>query len=272
MSRFSLLLLLASLLHAGLIQSKAAPPAAPSTPAPAAPAPSLPPADMNPLPWADGEALTYLVSWMGLNAAQGVFSAHDKGDHWEFNLQLVSCGLVNKVYPFTSYFWSLLAKSPWRSTEYGEYRFEYGRTIKEQTQINYAGHLGTREMWGEGKTKTFPVAEDAVDDLGTMLYHLRSYPWKPGDKRTLYVYESNSEKQGEVECQAREKRAFGSWPSQPLLRLMALPTVGTHHKGHLLIWMTDDARHLPLHAELDFRYGTFDIDLVQADKTLPIAH
>jgi hypothetical protein len=27
--------------------------------------------------------------------------------------------------------------------------------------------------------------------------------------------------------------------------------------------MTDDARHLPLHAELEFRYGTFDIDLVK---------
>jgi hypothetical protein len=52
---------------------------------------------------------------------------------------------------------------------------------------------------------------------------------------------------------------------------MALPTVGTHHRGHLLLWMTDDARHLVPHAELDFRYGTFDIDLVKADKTLPIA-
>ncbi|HUB67262.1 MAG TPA: DUF3108 domain-containing protein [Candidatus Methylacidiphilales bacterium] len=267
MSRLLLIFLLAGFFYAGFIQAKAVPP-----PAPPAPATPPPPVDMNHLPWADGETLTYLVSWMGLDAAQGVFSAHDKGDHWEFDLQLVSRGMVNEVYPFTAYFWSLLAKSPWRSAEYGEYRFEYSRTIKERTRIDYSKHLGTREMWGEGKTKTFPVAEDSVDDIGSMLYHLRAYPWKAGDQRTLYVYESNSEKQGETECQAREKRAFGPWPVQPLLRVMALPTVGTHHRGHLLVWMTDDARHLPIHAELDFRYGTFDIDLVKADKTLPIAH
>ena len=255
------------LLLAGLVGG----PFALAAPAPPALETPLPPADMGHLPWADGETLTYLVSWTALNAAQGTFSAHNKGDHWEFNLDLASRGLVDEIYPFTGYFWALLAPAPWRSIEYGEYRFEYSRTIKERTRINYPGHLATREMWSEGKTKTFPIAEDAIDDIGTMLYHLRAYAWKPGDKRTLYVYESNSEKQGEVECQARETRAFGAWPAQPLLRIMAVPTVGTHHRGHLLLWMTDDARHLPLHAELDFRYGTFDIDLVKADKTLPIA-
>ncbi|MCE0497007.1 MAG: DUF3108 domain-containing protein [Methylacidiphilales bacterium] len=259
MFRTLFILLLTSLMGGPLVL--AAP--APSPAVPPAPVPSLPPADMGHLPWADGETLTYLVSWTALNAAQGTFSAHNKGDHWEFNLELASRGLVDEIYPFTGYFWSLLAAAPWRSIEYGEYRFEYSRTIKERTRIDYPGHLATREMWGAGQTKTFPIAEDSIDDVGSMLYHLRAYAWKPGDKRTLYVYESNSEKQGEAECQARETRAFGSWPAQPLLRIMAVPTVGTHHRGHLLLWMTDDARHLPLHAELDFRYGTFDIDLVK---------
>jgi len=240
------------------------------TPTPA-PSPSAVPTPTQ-IPWADGETLTYLVSWTGLEAAQGIFSVHDKGDHWEFNLALASRGTVDAVYPFTGHFWSILTKSPWRSIEYGEYRFEPRRTIKERTRIDYTRHQGTREVWSEGKTKDFPIAEDAVDDLGTMLYHLRACSWKPGDKHTLYVYESDSEKQGEVECQARESRAFGTWPAQPLLRIMALPTVGTHRRGHLVFWMTDDARHLPLHVELEFRYGTFDIDLTRADKTLPISH
>jgi hypothetical protein len=241
--------------------------------APAAQPPS-PVADIisNPLPWSDGESLTYLISWTTLQAAEGTFTAHDKGDHWEFNLALTSRGVVNTIYPFTGQFWSLLSKSPWRSIEYGEYRFEPRRTIKERTQIDYTAHQGTREVWSEGKTKTFPIAEDAVDDVGTMLYHLRAWPLKPGDKRTLYVYESDSEKQGEVECQARETRAFGIWPAQPLLRVMAVPTVGTHRRGHLLCWMTDDARHLPIHAELEFRYGTFVLDLTKTDKLLPLGH
>jgi len=220
--------------------------------------------DFNHLPWTDGESLTYLVSWGGFEAAQGDFTAHQKNDHWQFNL--ASRGLVDDFYPFTGNFWCVLAPPPWRSVEYGEYRFEPRRTIKERTRIDYGQHLGTREIWTTGKSKTFPIAEASVDDVGTMLYHLRAGTWKPGDRRLLHVYESDSEKEALAECQARETRAFGIWPSQPLLRILVLPGKGTHHRGRLMLWMTDDARHLPVHADLEFRYGTFSIDLTKADK------
>jgi len=257
--------LLAALLGAALFATSSRMPAAePSLP------PS-PPVDFHHLPWTDGEALTYLVSLGGFDAAQGTFVARDKSDHWEFKLSLASRGLVDDFYPFTGTFWSILAPPPWRSVEYGEFRFEPRKTIKEQTRIDYAKHQGTREIWIEGKTKTFPIAEQSVDDVGTMLYHLRTGPWNPGDRRTLYVYESNSEKEALAECQARETRAFGAWPKQPVLRILVLPGKGTHHRGRLMLWLTDDARRLPLHADLDFRYGTFSIDLTKADKAPPTA-
>jgi Protein of unknown function (DUF3108) len=224
------------------------------------------PVDFQHLPWGDGESLTYLISWGAIDAAQGTFIAHKKGDHWEFDLSLASRGLVDDFYPFTGNFWCILAPPPWRSVEYGEYRFEPHRTIKERTRIDYAEHRGTRERWIEGKSKTFPIAEESVDDVGSMLYHLRADTWKPGDRRILHIYESDSEKEAMVECQARETRAFGTWPSQTLLRIQALPGKGTHHRGGLMLWITDDARHLPVHADLDFRYGTFSIDLVKTTK------
>jgi hypothetical protein len=228
--------------------------------------PPSPPIDFQHLPWTDGEALTYLISWTGFDAAQGTFVAHDRGTHWEFNLSLGSRGLVDEFYPFTGAFWCVLAPPPWRSVEYGEFRFEPKKTIKERTRIDYAQHLGTREIWAEGKTHTFPIAEDSIDDVGTMLYHLRAGPWAPGDRRLLHVYESDSEKEALAECEARETRAFGIWPEQPLLRIHVLPGKGTHHRGGLMLWMTDDARRLPLHAELNFRYGIFTINLVKVDR------
>ena len=144
--------------------------------------------------------------------------------------------------------------------------------IKERTRIDYPQHRGTREIWSEGKTHTFPIAGESVDDIGTMLYHLRAGAWNPGDRRLLHIYESDSEKEALAECQARETRAFGVWPSQALLRILVLPGKGTHYRGRLMLWLTDDARRLPVHSELDFRYGSFAIDLTKADKTLPIAH
>jgi hypothetical protein len=239
----------------------------------AAPAPidppvqPAPPVDFAQLPWKDGESLTYVVTCYELNAAQGTFTAHNKGDHWEFNLALNSLSWVNAFYPFTAEFWCITgAGAPWRSVEYGEYRFEPKRTIKERTRIDYATHTGTREDWMKGETKTYPIAEEGIDDVGTMLYHLRTGPWKVGDRRTLFVYESNSEKQANVVCEAIETKAFGIWPAQSLIRLSALPGKGTKHHGHLVIWMTNDARRLPVHAEIDFRYGTFAMDLTKAVK------
>jgi uncharacterized protein DUF3108 len=240
----------------GGLRAAADPPPAPQTPV-----------DFAHLPWADGETATYMVSWATLEAAEGIFTARLKGDHWEFHLDLASRGAVDEIYPFTGNFWCMLDENPWRSVEYGEYRFEPKRTIKERTRIDYAAQKGTRENWAKGETKTFPIDQPAIDDVGTMLYHLRAWPWKPGDKRTVYVYESNSEKQGEVTCVGVETRAFGTWPAQPLLKISCVPTVGTHKKGHLTLWMTDDARRLPLHAEIEFKYGTFDVDLVKIGTT-----
>lgn len=226
-----------------------------------------PPVDLANLPWVDGESLTYLVSCLTVQAAEGTFTAHQKSDHWEFNLALASKGWVDSFYPFTGQFWCVLGPGmPWRSVEYGEYRFEPKRTIKERTRIDYLKHEGTRENWVDGKSKTFPVAEDAVDDVGTMLYHLRASPWKVGDRRTIFVYESNSEKQANATCEAREIKAFGAWPAQPLLRLSIFPGKGTRHRGSLTVWMTDDARRIPLHAEISFRYGSFSMDLTHAGK------
>lgn len=270
MMRRPILLLL--LLGLGIAPSSAADPERPKPTLPLPPQVNGLPLDPKHLPWIDGETLTYLVSWTGLNAAEGTFTAHDRSDHWQFDLHLVSKGLVDETYPFTNFFWSVVAK-PWRSIEYGEYRFEPKRLIKERTRIDYDKAQGTREIWSpKNETKTFSIYENTVDDAGSMIYRIRASPWKVGDRHTLYVYETNSEKQGEVECQAREVRAFGTWPKQPVLRIVALPTVGTHRKGRLVLWMTDDARHLVLHSEIEFRYGTFSMDLTRADKTLPIGH
>lgn len=222
-----------------------------------------PPVDFDHLPWKNGETLTYLVTMGPFEAAEGRFTARDRGGHWEFKLKLQSRGAVQRFYPFSGYFWCRLAPNlPWRSVEYGEYRFEPNRIIKERTRIDYEARQATREIWTtKEKPHTFTIEEDALDDVGTMLYHLRTGAWKPGDRRLLHVYESDSEKEALAECDARANLAFGKWPRQPMLHLFVLPGKGTHHRGHLSLWMTDDARHLPLHADLSFRYGAFSIDL-----------
>jgi len=51
-----------------------------------------------------------------------------------------------------------------------------------------------------------------------------------------------------------------------------LPGKGTHHRGSLRIWITNDARRLPLHTDAILRYGTFGIDLIKAETLPPERH
>jgi Protein of unknown function (DUF3108) len=213
------------------------------------------------VPWPNGEKLTYEIHWSTLPAAQGSFHALDRGDHWEFQVELRSRGMVETAYPISDWFWSIQQKNPWRSLEYGEDRSEGKKRIKERTQVDYKTHQAIRERWTEGKEDKIVISASALDDIGSMLYSLRCGSWAPHDKRTINVYESSSVKSGEVECVDVEERAIGVWPAQKLIKLRAEPFGDERKKGGMLVWLTDDARRLPLRAYLIFKYGAFTIDL-----------
>ncbi len=217
-------------------------------------------------PWTSGEKLTYEISWGMILAAEGTFTATDKGDHWDFQLALKSRGLVDTFYPLDDSMWSIAQKNPWRSLEFGEFRNEPSKWIRERTQIDYAGGIGTRERWFQGKTNTFPVTEQSLEDLGSMLYHFRSYPWALHEKQQIFAYEDGRVKSGNAECVEIEEKAIGTWPKQSLLKIYAEPEGEEKKKGNLTIWITNDEKRIPLLAHLNFRYGSFDIALVKIDK------
>jgi len=220
-------------------------------------------AEIVSVPWPSGEKLTYEIRWSAVSAAEAVFRAFDRGDKWEFQMELKSRGMIETAYPINDWFWSLQEKTPWRSIEYGEDRSEGKKRVKEQTRVDYKVGQAVRERWTQDKVDKFPVTAQTLDDIGSMLYSLRRGSWALHDKRTLGVYESSSVKGGEVECVAMEDKALGMWPKQPLIKLHGEPTGGEHKKGAVVIWMTNDARRLPLRAYLIFKYGAFTIELTE---------
>ena len=221
------------------------------------------------IPWKDGEALTYHAYWGIVDAADGTFTTHSDGNKWSCTLALQSAGSVSTIYPFKDYFTTSINKSPWRSLSYTEDRHEPGRVATDITEVNYTHTSAARLLVNKSKGTTenhdFTFTTDALDDLGSMLLHLRAMHWSVGEKHMLYVYENNSAKEGEATCEAIETKAFGTWPSQSLIRVHAVPGKGTHRHGYLTFWMTNDSRRLPLHADLNFYYGTFSIDLTKVD-------
>jgi hypothetical protein len=228
-------------------------------------------AELDPasIPWANGETLAYDIDWGMVRAAQGTFRVIDRGHDWEFRLVLRTVEATGTLYPIQAWFWSIATKSPWRSIEAGEERFQNGKHTYERSTIDYAKGRGRREQWDAGKTQDFATPAPALDDFGSMLYSLRYGRWTPGQIRQFLVYETRHMRGGEARCQAIEKVPLHpADPSQTVecIRLLVEPLdPKLRAKGNLVCWLTNDTRRLPIRAELKVKFGSFRIQLREAN-------
>ena len=218
-------------------------------------------------PWTEGEKLTYLIQWGPIDAAEATFTARaePKREGIErFELLLRSRGPIEAFYPIRTRITSLTQLLPWRTTEYIQDRSEGGNIRNRRTLPDYSVRLG-RFFPAPGKAEeNFELLEGPYEDFGSMLYHVRAYPWQPGSSVTWQVIENKEPLFAKITCTKIESFELEDLAPRRWIEILGEPYgPSTRHKGWMKIWMTDDARRIPVLAKLKFQYGTFDIRLIQ---------
>jgi hypothetical protein len=108
------------------------------------------------------------------------------------------------------------------------------------------------------------ILRDAAHDFISAIYYLRTQPLAPGQSFELVI--SDDGQTYRVPVKVSERRVTKSVVGRaPTLRL----EVGLFGAGHLIddrngkmtLWLTDDARRLPVRARIDADLGTLDIKL-----------
>lgn len=226
------------------------------------------------LPWPDGEKLSYLISWGPLDAAEGTFTArHDPQQQGmeRFVLTLRSRGPIEAFFPIRSRLASLTQLQPWRSREYTQDRNEGGNVRNRKTIPDYSVKLG-RYFPAPGKPEeNFELLDGPYEDFGSMLYHLRLLPWKKGESITWNVIENKEPLFGKMTCIDISEKELADLPARRWIEILGVPTSGSRrHQGDLRLWMTDDARRIPVLAKLKFQYGTFSIRLIRGGGDLDL--
>jgi hypothetical protein len=219
----------------------------------------------EPLPWDEGETLTYEIHWGLFIAAEATFTANrDDADQWNFHLRLNSRGVVNTLYPMDSAFASTLSPQPWRSVGFRARRHEGGKDKAYQVSISYPDESGTFTNLIEKSEQQFDVPHDAVDDLLSILYSLRRYSWESISDCEFRVYEDRKVKEGKVVRvrKTKLKDAKGKQRECWLLEGKEVGDIGDKRRVISRIWLTADERRLPLRAECQARFGTFRMTLV----------
>jgi Protein of unknown function (DUF3108) len=221
-------------------------------------------------PFGDGETLVYDASWMGIPAAEArVILAHNKlHPDWTGQMWINSSRVVDPIYRMRDYFREnfsrgslqpenmyLLQHEKSRIDEWNV-TFDRGNRLVTSIKKNRHGRIWTRRFSGGNPWGPFSGAMMAL-----------SQPLKPGETYTFDVFSGGNRYvfAFTVEKHERITTALGTfdtlriepsvvWLSEGSFRSQARQTT---------VWITDDARHLPVRISSAVFIGEVRADLVR---------
>jgi hypothetical protein len=264
MLRFGVVVILALATAGAAAQTKKQPPA--KAPAKAAPAPPAPKKEM-PVPFHPGEVLEYDVGWSSYVTAgtATVTVKEKKPSYTSVAYYVVAEGrptaLLSKLY--TLYYkadtlidvYTLL---PQRGSLYVE---EGKRHRMKTTTFDQPARKAQYEVQTATHTAKPLALPGFTQDALSALYVLRSIPMKAGDKFNMPVTDAGDVYKVQMQVGAIETLKT---PLGDISALKIVPVIGAS-KGTppsgIAIWISDDARRLPLKIEAQLAVGKFVISL-----------
>jgi len=223
------------------------------------------------------ETLHYAVEWRLVTAGKArlVWTAtpHHSQPGWQADLHLESTGLVSKLFKVNNDYVSNLESDLCASGSY--LRAEEGNRRKE-TRVTFNRETHKAEYLETDLAQNKTVASHEIDipacvhDVLGGLYSLRTLNLQPGQSTQVAISDGKKSVMARVEAQQREdvKTPAGAFKT---IRYEAFlfNDVLYRRYGHLYIWLTDDARKLPvqLRVRLQFAIGTITLQLDKEEKT-----
>ncbi len=223
------------------------------------------------VPFKGGETLGYDVSWSTfLTAGTATVTVREKRPSfdsvaWYIVAEGQPTPLVSRLYSVYYKAETLLDAYTLLSQRGSVFSQEGGRRRMKATRFNQIAHTARFEVTtATVVTKDFPVPPDAQDPLSA-IYVIRGLPLRQGLKLTMPVVDGDEVYRLQVAVTGHEKVTtpageFLAWKISPEV---VGDTSGTQGHG-LALWVSDDARRLPLRMEAEMPVGRFILTLREA--------
>jgi hypothetical protein len=266
MMRFAAVMLCV-LATAGLAgQSAKAKPAA-KAPAPAAAAPRT----ERPVPFKPGEVLEYDIGWSSyLTAGSAVLTVREKKPSYNSVAYYITA--EGRPTPLLSKLYTLYYKAdtlidaftllPQRGSLYVE---EGKRRRMKTTTFNHPAKQAKYEVQSATHVERTLTLPGFTQDALSALYVLRSIPMKAGDRFNMPVTDAGDVYKVQMQVIAVEPvtTPLGTINALKIVPLITAPKGAPPPKG-IAIWISDDARRLPLRIEAQLAVGRFTVALRKA--------
>lgn len=225
------------------------------------------------------EILDYAIEWRLVTAGKAhlVWSpaphhAASANAGWQADLHLESTGLVSKLFKVNNDYISNLESDLCSSGSY--LKAEEGSRHKE-TSVTFNREARKAEYLEKDLDKKAVVNAHEIDipacvhDVLGGLYSLRTLNLQPGQTTQVAVSDGKKSVLARVEAQQREdiKTPAGSFKTIRY-ECFLFNDVLYRRYGHLHVWLTDDARKLPvqIRVRLQFTIGTITLQLEKEEK------
>lgn len=111
-----------------------------------------------------------------------------------------------------------------------------------------------------------------VQDIVSAVYYLRTQKLEPGTSFEMEISDSGRVYKIPVRVLERKrmKTVLGKVDAVNVVPQLFGEGGMLNRDGQLSIWLTDDARHVPVKAQLKGEFGTFDITLKQVSRVQPV--
>jgi hypothetical protein len=220
------------------------------------------------LPFQSGEELTYSISWSNVfSAGKATMSVlQEQGAHGEKLLRFLSTarsvGMVDKFYRVDDNVQSLFDPAHLRPLAYLMHQ-RHGKRKKERDLVfdHSKGKVISRR---DGTEETAEVPGDAQDALSSLYYLRTRETFTNGSPVVINVHDSGKTWAVEIHVLGRERITVPAGTFDTI-KLKTYPKYeGVFmHKGEIFIWLTDDARRVPVLMKSTITIGSIMASLVE---------
>jgi hypothetical protein len=210
------------------------------------------------------ESLSYTVEWRLITAGKARVDWTSLGPRagWEAKLHLESSGLVSKLFKVDDEYTATLnqalcVQSTQLTTREGSRKRDTRATF-ESKKAAYTEHDLVKNTTLSEEIEIPPCVHDVVGGL----YFLRTLSLEPGQAVQVPVSDGKKAVMARVEAQQREDVKTPAGTFRTIRHeLFLFNNVLYRRFGHLYVWVTDDARKLPvqIRVRLQFAIGTITL-------------
>ena len=218
----------------------------------------------------NGKSLVFTAEWHLFNAGTATLKFEPDGTTEKLIGGATSAGAVNLLFPVHDRFESHIDPKTFCSTRIFKHTEEGKRKRETQIQLDPARHKSVLDdknlKTGENKHEENDAPACSTDLLGGFFY-LASRPLQPGSVETFPVTDGGKTTNVMARVEAREEVKVPV-KSFHAIRVSIEATSGKlQGKGHILVWYTDDAEHMPVQMRANLQWGTVNFRLERVEQT-----